>query len=261
MVRRTFLILILMLIAVVGAGGSAAGATAPDRLRVSLWPEYDDNQVFLVETVTYPDDLPLPIEVKLAMPKGAKVSWTGEILGADPSKDLAATPKVVELADHDEVVFTLTKSRIGQLEARWAGLKIQGKQRTIGLDWTQYYEAKETLFELRKPSGVTDLNLSPPFDKTVASPGGDEFVRAAPQSLSVGQTVNLTIAYARSTNAPTVNRAQPQPQAGAGQPQSSGATQDSGGQTMLAVVFIILGVGTAAYVAYFLSRAGSRTEK
>jgi len=254
-IKRLFAVLVLALVVVISAHGIASAAVVPDELRISFWPEYEDSQVFVLEKVQYPADTPLPVEVKMAVPKGATLRWTGEIVGTDASQDITATPKVNEQADYDEVVFTLTKSRTAQLEAKWAGLKVKGKDRSLILDWTQRYDAKQTVFEFRKPSEVTDLKLSEPFGQTSPSASGREFTETAPLSLAVGQTVNLNIVYKRSTNEPTVTQDQSQQQQPA-TPQSSGSKSDRSGLVIIALV-----VGAAVFIVFMLARKKSEDDE
>src|SRR3990172_3731425 len=159
MARKVALIAIALVMSFAGIGqavavASPATVTSPmsDYTYLRVWPEYEDSQVFFLEAVQLPAATTLPAEVKMAVPKGAQVIWTGEMLGGDPSQDPQTTYKVNTKGDFDEIVFTLSKGRVGQVEATWPGLKIDGKDRTLTLDWVQRYPTKEVLFEFREPS-------------------------------------------------------------------------------------------------------------
>lgn len=251
MIKRLFIVLVLALVTITNAYGIASAAAIPDQLRVGLWPEYDDSQVLIMERVEYPADAPLPIEVKMAVPKGATIRWTGEIMSSDASQDIRTTPKVNKKADYDEIVFTLTKGRTAQLEAKWSGLKVKGKDRSIVLEWTQRYNAKETIFEFRKPSQISELKLSEPFGQTNDSAKDPDFSETAPLNLAVGQKANINITYKRSTNKPTVTEEQ-------GQQQQPSASQGPGTKSNnLTLILIALVVGVTAFIAYTLVRKKS----
>ena len=224
--NKTLLLLLIVMIAVFAVAPAAAlAAPIPEELHISLWPEYDDNQVLFLEGVRFPDNMPLPIEVKMAVPKGMTVIWVGELLGGEAAQDVEATHKTNPKDDYEEVVFTLTKSRIGQLEAQWSGLKIDGKAREINLEWVQRYEAKQVTFDFRVPTQTSDIKISPPAGTPGGSAKGQEFISMAPMNLTVGQKQNFTITYQRSTNEPSVSEqpAQQQPGTPAGKSTTSTA--------------------------------------
>lgn len=190
-------------IAVLSAVAGAATAV-PDKLLVSIWPEYSDTQILLVQRADLTADAPLPAEVRFSIPKDATVVWAGEILGSDPSKDLTATPAVNDQTDYVEVVFTLTKSRTAQVEAKWNGLTKQGTKRTVTLDWVQRYPATRTLFEFMEPSQATKVTMSPDVAFVYNSKDGFKTHQTGPHSLAVGQKERVSISYERSIDTPSV---------------------------------------------------------
>ena len=64
-----------------------------------------------------PDSAKLPAKVELAVPAGSEIQWAGEILGGDVSNDPSVDYKVESRDGSDIYSFTLTKARIGQIEA------------------------------------------------------------------------------------------------------------------------------------------------
>jgi hypothetical protein len=173
----------------------------------------------------------------MAVPKGMTVVWAGELLGGEASDDIQAMHKTNPKDDYDEVVFTLTKSRIGQLEAQWAGLKVDGKAREINLEWVQRYEAQLLTFDLRVPTQTSDLEMSPPASTPGGSTKGQEFVSVAPMKLVVGQKQNFTIKYQRSTNAPSVSELPAEQQQGA--PAGKSSTSSA---AIAVIVFAVIAV-------------------
>lgn len=238
MIRKALTILVVSMIALV-IGQSAALAAIPDTTYLRVWPEYSDNQVLFLEAIQLSPVTVLPVEVKAAIPKGASIVWVGEILPqGDPSQDPEAAYKINPKDDYDEVVFTLTKSRMGQIEARWNGLKIDGANRVLNLDWTQHYESKQVIFELREPSAASDIKLTPPAATLDTAPDGAKFHQTAPLSLAVGQKQNFQVTYKRSTNTPTASEQSGVQQQGAG----AQSTPQSNSIASLIVVAIVVGV-------------------
>jgi hypothetical protein len=226
-----------------------AAAIVPDKLIISLWPEYSDSQVFMVQQIELAAATPLPVEVRFAMPKGAAVAWAGQIVSTDTSKDLPVTPTVNSLPGYDEVVFTLTKSRVAQLEAHWDGLVAQGNNRSVTLDWVQRYPATRTLFEFQEPSQATKVKMIPDVAFTRNSKEGFKTYQTGPHSLAVGETLKVMITYNRPITTPTVGTSgAPAPATAAG-----GAAKNPI-SVPIVVLILVLGVVGIGALVYFDSR-------
>lgn len=244
--KKVLVTLFLVGLLFIGAHISAF-ATTPGEVLVSIWPEQDDNQIMLVERATFPDETPLPIQVVLPAPAGSNVQWAGEIMGSDTSKDVGATPSVNSLPDHEEVNFTLTKSRVGQIEVRWSGLRKSGQKRTIDLFWKQYYESKSVVFQFRRPSKISDLKLSAPFPPAVVK-STKEYITAIPQAYSLGQEQRVTITYNRSTDEPTVN----DKVATKNNPAQSSSFFDGSARSNLLILLILVAAAVASFMVYLI---------
>ncbi|MFA5866428.1 MAG: hypothetical protein WC891_00475 [Actinomycetota bacterium] len=224
-----------------------AADAVPNNLLISLWPEYNNSQVFFMQQVEIPGDTPLPATVRFAFPSGVQVQWTGEILGPDISKDIQSTPTVIQKDGYDEVAITLTKSRIGQAEAVWNGLKIDGQNRLLTLAWMQRYESRTTTFEFLQPSKSSDVVMTPKPTGNRQSPEGFTFYETAPKRIPVGQTATFNVTYKRSVTTPSVNDATTSgEQAAAG--QTAGTAQNPINYWILAAGFLVIGVIGAWYL-------------
>jgi len=254
MFKRPLFLLVMILVAVIMGQSVAMASVVPDTTYLRVWPEYDDNQVMFLEAVSLSPTTTLPAEVTIAVPKGASIIWVGELLQGDPSQDPQAVYKVNPKDDYDEVVFTLAKSRIGQVEARWNGLSIDGKNRTLNLDWTQKYESKQVIFEFREPSQTSDVKLTPPAIKTDVAPDGSKFYQTAPVTLGVGQRQNFQVTYRRSTDAPTAAGQQAQPA------QTGGTAQPTSQPTDLATwIVVALLAGIVVFAVYSARRKSAKS--
>jgi len=236
MFKKPLFLLVMILVAMIMGQSVATASVVPDITYLRVWPEYDDNQVMFLEAVQLSQTTALPAEVKVAIPKGASITWVGELLQGDPSQDPQAVYKVNPKDDYDEVVFTLAKSRIGQVEARWNGLTVDGANRTLNLDWTQYYESRQTIFEFREPSQASDVKLTPPVAKVDNAPDGSKFYQTAPVTLGVGQKQSFQVTYSRSTDAPTVTAQQTQPAQTGGTAQPASQPTDFATWIVIAIV-------------------------
>ncbi len=243
--KKAFLLLTIIAITLLSPAGALAADAVPNNLLISLWPEYNGNQVFFMQQVEIPGNTPLPATVRFAFPTGAQVQWTGEILGTDVSKDVQATPTVIQKEGYAEVAITLTKSRIGQAEAVWSGLKFDGQNRLLTLEWIQRYDARTTTFEFLQPSQSSDIVMTPKPTGNRQSPEGFTFYESAPKRIPVGQTATFSVSYKRAVTTPSVNDAKT-PSAAPG--QTAGTAQNPFNYWILAGVFLIIGVVGIWYV-------------
>jgi hypothetical protein len=226
-----------------------AAAIVPDKLVISLWPEYNDSQVLMVQQIELTATTPLPAEVRFALPKGAIVAWAGQIIGTDTSKDLTVSPTVNSLPGYDEVVFTLSKSRVAQLEANWNGLVAQGNNRSVTLDWVQRYPATRTLFEFQEPSQTTNVKMTPDVAFTRNSKDGFKTYQTGPHTLAVGETQKVTVTYNRPITTPTVGAS------GAPAPATTGGGAATNPISIpIVVLILVLGVVGIGALVYFDSR-------
>lgn len=259
-VKKVFSTVIFLLLVLAFPATASAADAVPNSLLVSLWPEYNNNQVFFMQRVELAGNEPLPATVRFSFPSGAQVQWTGEVLGEDVSKDIQATPTVTQKDGYQEVAITLTKSRIGQVETNWNGLKIDGQNRSMVLDWTQRYDTRLTTFEFQQPSQSSDIVMTPQPTGNRKSSEGFTLYQAAPKRIPVGQTATFSITYKRSVTTPSVNDASTSgTEAAAG--QTSGTAQNPVSYWMLVLIFVIAGIGGIAYVFWEKSKGDRVGEK
>lgn len=238
--RRTSIFILFLLLALIFPSAATAADTVPNTLLISLWPEYNNNQVFFMQQVSLPTDSPLPVTVRFAFPSGVQVQWTGEIVGTTVSQDIQATPTVTKKDGYDEVAITLTKSRIGQAEAVWDGLKIDGQKRSMVLDWIQRYDTRTTTFEFQQPSKSSDVVMTPQPISNKQNPEGFTVYDTAPKRIVVGQGETFSVTYNRAVNTPSVNDAT------SGGTAAAGATANATQPFNYWIIAVILIVGAAA---------------
>jgi hypothetical protein len=182
------------LVFVVSAPTAFAAEAVPKALNVQMTPEEGDHMLFL-ESAEYAPNTPLPITVKFVMPKGATVSWAGEVFGGDPSKDIQAKPVVTPKKDYDEVSFTLTKARAAQLEADWHGLRKEKDKTVIVLPWIQAYPAEKVLFGFKAPTADSVVKMTPPWKHANVDSDKLRFYVTDPMELPVGKKLQVKISY------------------------------------------------------------------
>jgi hypothetical protein len=251
--RKFFMVALICLFALSFPATAAAADAVPNSLLVSLWPEYSDNQVFFMQQVELAANEALPATVRFSFPSGIKMQWTGEIMGADVAKDIQATPTITQKDGYDEIAITLTKSRIGQAEAVWDGLKVDGQNRTLKLDWIQRYDSRTTTFEFLQPSQSSNVVMTPKPAGTRQNQEGFTFHDTAPKRIPVGQSETFSVTYTRAVNTPSVNDAT---SSGAANTQPSGAAQNPVNPWVLVLLFVVAAIGGGVYIYWETSKGG-----
>jgi hypothetical protein len=162
--------------------------------------------------------------------------------GTDPSKDPTVQYTTKSTAGFDEIDFTLTKSRRGQVEYdAQQSLTVDGQQKTVALNWTSPVNVAQ----------VT-LSVSPPSGATVNDTGGATL--GAPNSyakrfteVKAGQERQLRVTYTGGTTAPGG-------QTPGGQTPGQGVPAASGSQTNPVLVASLSALFVAVFALFFGAR-------
>lgn len=137
----------------------------------------------------------LPAEVQLSVPKGAKVRWVGEILGDDPPHDPRSAFTTRSAGDHDLVAFTLTRARVGQIEAALPGAFVREEQvKTLKLDWVSGGDVARVEAGLIIPPHAQAATSSPGLESHLLSDHSTVHV-ARRQDLKAGDRVSVFVTY------------------------------------------------------------------
>lgn len=176
----------------------------------------------------------LPTEAELSVPAGSQLQWIGQIMGGDPSADPALTYTKTTVGSSDVYRFTLTESRIAQVEVlKDDALGFDGTDYEPALSWTATQEVPEVRLAVRVPQGAEILRADP--EATLQTAGGGYSMYAKTISnVSAGSQLNLSFAYQA-----------PSPAAQGVSAASSG----TGTSAQVLVVLVVLAAGGAALIA------------
>lgn len=228
-----------------GGAGLALAAPAPEALHVQMTP-LSANSLLFLESAEYAKDAPLPIPVKLAVPKGARVSWAGEVLGGDVSKDITARYGVTPKKDYDEVAFTLAKTRSAQVEAEWSGVTVKGDLSEISLAWVQRYPAGQVDFGFKAPVQDSVVKMTPSWTRSSKDSDNLSFYVTEPVSLPVGGKLDVTISYTGRPSAPGQES----------QPSQQGTSSGIGADAALPLLVVLVGGGAVALTIFLQVKKG-----
>jgi len=141
----------------------------------------------------------LPVTVKVPMPMGAKLLWTGEILGTESSAD-PAREATVTVADGAQLVqFTMSQSWVGQVEADYTAPIVSGDDVSSRLVWVNVADSVPLVPSVRLEPGVSAVKIMPqPSGEASSNAAGEMLYSLAQTTLATGKSYTIDVSYSRS---------------------------------------------------------------
>ena len=175
----------------------AAGSTpvANGVLELQAWPE--NGSLVVVVALTAPPTVALPVTVRIPVPAGAQVQWTGEVLGGDPNLDPSRVYKIkTSPVGGRYAEFTLETTRAAQMDSVLPVLKTTGSDMSAAFDWIQSVSSPSMTFSVRVPTGATNVRIAPqPSAAPDVGSGGQTLYSGDPMSLTPGSKTAVSVAY------------------------------------------------------------------
>lgn len=160
---------------------------------VTLQPE--QQQSMLLVSGELPPEVKLPVEAELAVPAGTQLQWIGEILGGDPAKDPTLSYTKSSTDGVDVYRFTLTKSRVAQVEGIAAnGPSFDGTNYVTGFKWVAWQAVPEVRISQRIPQGSQIAQAAPGASIQPGGTGYSYYTKTltAPKA---GDVIDLSFSY------------------------------------------------------------------
>ncbi|MEN6429825.1 MAG: hypothetical protein ABFC80_03140 [Coriobacteriales bacterium] len=217
---RARVVLVLLLGLVLGLPSVAHARVS--EYQVQFMPLGNTGTTQLIVNAVVSQDTSLPATVQVPLPAGASVVWAGEILGNDPAQDPAREASVTAVPGGQLVTFTLTQSRLAQVEADFGAPTISGDTVTVPLTWVNTAEEGTYTFSVVFEAGAGDIKIDPaPVGEPVGNELGEKLYTLAPVRLAKGQSFTVHVTYTR------------------------GATDTSGGRANTPLVIALVALGSA----------------
>ncbi|HET6497525.1 MAG TPA: hypothetical protein VFH17_00520 [Coriobacteriia bacterium] len=238
---KAFVLMLALVCATALAFPSRADASPLTELDVILidTPRAGGEPVLLVAG-ELPLETPLPAEIVLPVPEGAVVSWSGEILGGPVENDPAVEARLEERNGIKVAAFTLSVSRIGQVEVTFPGAVSPGEGGSVagGFRLVAPVDIQTVRMAVAVPPTyeVTDL---PEGALVSTGPQGDIYYYVETPAVATGDPIEHSIQYNPATIVPASGPA--------------GATPP--GQFPLLMVLIVAAVLAGALLVFFAARS------
>ncbi|MDP2182988.1 MAG: hypothetical protein Q8K99_10530 [Actinomycetota bacterium] len=224
----------VLLLAMVAAPAFAAPA-AWQMVDVMLFPQQTGGVV--VVSGELPTTASLPAEGELAVPAGSQIQWVGEILGGPTAEDPNMAYTKTTVNGMDVYSFTLTKSRVAQVEIVAAdGPAFDGTAYTSTLNWVSAQDVPEVRLAIQLPKGSQVVATA---EGATLAPGDEtyNYYTKTVRGVKAGDALGLTVGY-------TVPAA----------PAGSAAPATTGTNPALPIILVLGGIAVAVLLLVMTRR-------
>lgn len=203
-----------MAILLVASSAIAAPAVQTGEMHVQIWPGAVAGQAVVITSVELTATTPLPAVVRIPLVPGTKVDWAGEILGSG-AQDVKREYKVKEGTGAQYAEFTISQSRLAQIELSGLALTVQGTATSVSVPYAQSVPAPLTGFSVRVPAAVSSVKINPaPAGEPQRNQLGESLYTLPNKELEVGDKATVTVSYAVGSSEASPTTAGTAPQGG-----------------------------------------------
>lgn len=194
--RRLIVLLALVLAAVLPAGAVAAPEAPQGQLDVQLWMDADPGKAIAIVSISLPEQAKLPALVRIPIPTGTTIDWSGEIAGTDASGDVPHEAQVKQGGGGSYAEFTVEKSRRAQIEVSGIAQQSDAVGTSAKLEWVQSVPATVVAFSVRLPAGAKTVEIDPvPAGEPARNEQGETLYTLPSQELEVGEKTAISVTY------------------------------------------------------------------
>lgn len=195
---------------------SAAPAAATDasvalrlaRLRLSIWPEYDDPRVLVIVRGEIAPASALPATLNLPLPKGAELIGAGMI--SDQNALLNHPHQILPGDSHDTLALTLPASRFFA-EWYYDPFTSRDAKRQFTYSLIAPYPIDQLEVDIQQPYEAMDFRTTPEAMGQNADGQGGTYALFSYRDLAAGTPRTFTVTYIKETDRPSVTKPQPIP--------------------------------------------------
>ncbi len=187
---------VLMLVAAALAIPAASASAAPSEWKtIDVTLQTEQQQSLLLVAGELPPSAKLPYEGELAVPAGTQLQWIGEILGGAASADPELKYVKSTSQGMDLYRFTLTKSRIAQVEGIVQGMSgPDGANFRSTMKWTAWQALPEVRISHRIPQASQIISAAPGAIIQPSSTGFSMYTKTV-KNPKAGEVIDLSFTY------------------------------------------------------------------
>jgi len=179
------------------------------RLRLSIWPEYDDSRVLIMWRGEMAPRQAFPTHITLPLPKGAEIVGAGMI---SEQNELLHHPYEVLPGDtQDSLQLNLPVPRFF-LEFYYGPFTASGAEKRFTYTMPTPYPIEVLEVDIQQPLKATNFTLDPAPMERLTDNQGFTYHQFAYRDIGADQPQTFTISYTKTVPTPSVPKQQPAPQ-------------------------------------------------
>src|SRR5215813_12421765 len=179
------------------------------RLRLSIWPEYDDPRVLIMFRGEMTPRQAFPASITLPIPKGAEIIGAGMV--SEQNELLLHPHQVLPGNTQDTLQLNLPVPRFF-VEFYYNPFTTSGPEKRFVYPAPTTYPIELFEVDIQQPLKSTAFTLDPaPMERTTDNQGFT-YHQFTYRDVGKGQSQTFTIAYTKTQSTPSVSKQQPTPQ-------------------------------------------------
>ena len=187
--KRKYLFVLIFFVLILPGAGHIQDVKAIDSLTVEFWPDYDRASVLVLLTGTLLVNTKLPASVTLPFPETAQLNAVARI---DDTDGIMKNDIFYSHAP-GEIIFITPDLRF-RLEYYFP-YAANNNQRTFDFTWLADLSVKRFQLKVQQPASAISLTTVPPTKNMLRGEDGLTYYAFPVQSVSVGQSFSVNVAY------------------------------------------------------------------
>ena len=184
------------------ADGWAKGGLDIGRMRISIWPEYDDPGVLVIYDGRFSDDSQFPTKTSFFIPKGAVIS---DVCSLSPEGQhyCQLYETIKGEGDMDKVLMALPFPNF-YLSYHTAALDLTSQQRDVTFTLLANHHIENVEVDVQQPLRSSDFTINP-GDGDLSEAKGFNHFQYEMKNVGVGEERVFKIAYQKTDVKPSVD--------------------------------------------------------
>ena len=194
MKRKSFVLLIFLLLIPMATGFAQNPVSVIDALNIEIWPDYDKASVLVLLTGTLPGDTRFPASVTLPLPPAAQLNAVARI----DSKDGNMKDDIFSSTDPPGTLTFITPDLQFRVEY-YLPYTVNKNQRSFDYTWLAAVTVNNFQLRVQRPTSAITLNTEPATENVVRSGDGFVYHTFPARAVPAGQPFSLHVDYKMTT--------------------------------------------------------------
>ena len=210
--QKKFIIMFVLALLFLTPAAQAQGPLSLEEFEISLWPEYDRQDVLVIYKAKLPADVSLPVDVTLKIPAVAGEPHAVAVRQMDGALLNAAYEREVE-GEWALITITATMPEI-QLEYYDPQIEVDGGQRSYTYVWPGNYAVDAMRFVVQQPIGASQVSIEPDLGSFTQYQGDPmQYYIMDVGSPKLNEMVSVDVNYFKDSDTLSIESLQVQPSA------------------------------------------------